>query len=431
MFFYLNREVLHLQGRTASFIYNMGTGKKEPLEVWQSEILNQLQSGTSIEQVREEASTENLDSLIQFLLQLGLGQLYEQQVYIPKIRMHDAKFLKSDSLRPFQLNRAVLELTGECNMNCQFCTSDIIVYRSCGCKKWSNANERLALEDWEETIQNIIHLRVKQVIFSGGEPFLRWDVLKHLIEILSDHGVKCTIMTNGTLIDEEIGKFLKAHRVDLILQVFESTPEGYAHITGQAASFDLFRTSLEILEKYDIQHYISLVMTSLNQDHAREMKHFYANKQTSLMYLYPASPYYPDKLLSQMMDPTEREMPVNIQNYQLLEHYHNCLHGQIFISADGTLYPCMMMRQSQDRLGNVRDEPLYKIFNEQRHKKYWTTPKKNMQGCDQCARSLFCFDCRALDYYASGSYEGMKYCSEIHQGQENNHGEKSKVGMEL
>ena len=36
MFFYLNPEVLHLQGQTASFIYNMGNGKKEPLNKRQS-----------------------------------------------------------------------------------------------------------------------------------------------------------------------------------------------------------------------------------------------------------------------------------------------------------------------------------------------------------------------------------------------------------
>lgn len=245
------------------------------------------------------------------------------------------------------------------------------------------------------------------------------------------HQIKCTVITNGTLIDEEIGKFLKNHQVDLILQVFEHSSEGYFHITGQEGSFHSLCESLGIIEKYDIPHYISMVISSLNQDHLKEIKAFFANKQTSLMYLYPASKYYPDKMLPQILNPADREISVNIQNYQLLENYHSCLHGQLFISADGTLYPCMMMRHDNDRLGNVRKEPLYKVFNEQRHKKYWTTPKQNIQGCDKCARNLICFDCRALDYYASGTYEGMKYCSEIERRQEKSHVEESKAGMGL
>lgn len=167
MFFYLNSEVLHLQGQNAAFVYNLGTGKKEKLDIWQSELLNQLQLGTSIDKLKGTYG-EDIEEFLQFLLRNELGQLYGEQVYISKIRTHDIKFLKSDILRPFQLNRAVIELTGECNLNCRFCTPENVVYRSCGCKKWPNANEKLSLEDWEETVQNIIKLRVKKVIFSGG-----------------------------------------------------------------------------------------------------------------------------------------------------------------------------------------------------------------------------------------------------------------------
>jgi radical SAM protein with 4Fe4S-binding SPASM domain len=430
MFFYLNSEVLHLEGQNASFVYNLATGEKMQLDSWQSKVLNQLQSGASIGQLGRLYS-EDIEGFVQQLISNELGQLYNEQVYVPKIKTHDDKLLKSDILRPFQLNRAVIELTGECNLNCQFCTPENIIYRSCGCKKWPTVHEMLSLKDWEDVVQNIIKLKVKQVIFSGGEPFLRWDVLKRLIDLLFSHQVKCTIITNGTLIDDESGKFLKNHQVDLILQVFEHSSEGYFRVTRQAGSFNFLCNSLGIIEKYGIQHYISIVISSLNQDHLKDIQALFANKQTSLMYVYPANEYYPDKMLSQILSPVNREIPINIQNYQLHENYHNCLHGQIFISADGSLYPCMMMRHNEDSLGNIRKEPLFKVFNEQRHKKYWTTPKKNMQGCDKCARNLFCFDCRALDYYATGTYEGMMYCSEIEQGQEKTHVEKSKVGLEL
>lgn len=430
MFFYLNSEILHLQGQNASFIYNLETGKKEKLNSLQTQLLNQLQLGTSINQLKQ-IYTKDIEELIQFLLLNELGQLYDKQVYVPRIRTHETKFLKSNILKPFQLNRAVIELTGECNMNCQFCTPENVIYRSCGCKKWVCENENLALKDWEDTVQNIIKLGVKQVIFSGGEPFLRWDILKHLIEQLSRHQIRCTVITNGTLIDNLIGSFLKNHQVDLVLQVFEYTSEGYLHITGQEESFRALCESFEIIEKYNIQHTISVVISSLNQDHLDDIKKFFVTKKMSIMYLYPTNKYFPDKMLPQIFNPADREIPVNIRNYQLLENYHNCLYGQIFISADGTLYPCMMMRHEKDNLGNILKEPLYKVFNEQRHIKYWTTPKQEIQGCDKCARNLFCFDCRALDSYASGTYKGMKYCSEINQGQEKVHVEESKVSMEL
>lgn len=219
------------------------------------------------------------------------------------------------------------------------------------------------------------------------------------------------MFTNGTLLDDNITEFLHYYNTTLILQVFDYTEEGYSYITNESWSYSAFTKALSALNSYKVDYSISVIASSLNESHLEEILDFFKERKAKLMYLYPTNEFHSIKLLEQMTDPKNKEININIFNYQTLDNYHNCLYGQIFISHCGEVYPCMMMRS--DKLGNMIDEPLYKVFNEQRHKRYWNTPKKNMDSCDQCERSLFCFDCRALETFATQNFKGMRFCSKI------------------
>lgn len=411
MFFRLNSEIVHLHGTKQSVLYNMISGSKQYLNPLQSKIVDIMQTNTTLEEL-QGVYHEKVIELIDILKRNKAGSLYKGNVVIPKIKVHNPNLIERDILKPFHLDRVVIELTGKCNLNCKYCKEENIVYRSCGCKKWTTCVEKeLNLDKWEAIVQDTISLGVKQAIFSGGEPLMYWNTLKHLIILFTNSNVKCTILTNGTLINSKMALFLKEYSVNLVFQVFDCTEEDYTNTTKEPWSYNAFINGLKIIERNKIDHSISLVVSVFNQDRLDEIRTFFKGKKINLMYLYPTNEFYPNKLLNRLLDPEEREIPVNLYNYQILEKYHNCLYGQIFISAEGKIYPCMMMRQEE--LGNVFEEPLYKIFNQQRHKKFWNTPKKNVHYCDNCARSLFCFDCRALDAFATQDYQGMKYCNKI------------------
>ncbi|MGC5774522.1 SPASM domain-containing protein [Paenibacillus pabuli] len=90
------------------------------------------------------------------------------------------------------------------------------------------------------------------------------------------------------------------------------------------------------------------------------------------------------------------------------------VYGQIFVSSEGQVYPCMMMRQF--KLGDLRSELLWEIFFRKSHKPFWEMSKTQIEGCSDCPKNLSCFDCRALDSFKSEKLNGMYYCERLNTG---------------
>lgn len=99
-----------------------------------------------------------------------------------------------------QINQAPMrvewELTFQCNQKCLFCF---------------NADQKSPKELNFEKIKIIIDKleknRVFSIVFSGGEPFLHPEI-DSVIKYLSQKKFKVTILTNGTLISENLIRFI-------------------------------------------------------------------------------------------------------------------------------------------------------------------------------------------------------------------------------
>jgi MoaA/NifB/PqqE/SkfB family radical SAM enzyme len=88
-----------------------------------------------------------------------------------------------------------LLLTNKCNLNCNFCLVDAA--------KVSNAKE-FDTAEWLAFIEKLKEYRVFKISLSGGEIFLRDDIFILLKKLRDNRMHKITLLTNGTLITEEI-----------------------------------------------------------------------------------------------------------------------------------------------------------------------------------------------------------------------------------
>ena len=91
-------------------------------------------------------------------------------------------------------------MTRTCNLHCRHC------YMDADAKK--NAGE-LTTEEAKHFIDDLAAFRVPALLLSGGEPLVRQDFFE-LAGYASAHGVRPTLSTNGTLIDEDAAKKIKA-----------------------------------------------------------------------------------------------------------------------------------------------------------------------------------------------------------------------------
>ncbi|MBQ3854885.1 MAG: putative heme d1 biosynthesis radical SAM protein NirJ2 [Anaerovibrio sp.] len=90
-------------------------------------------------------------------------------------------------------------VTNACNMYCDHC------YREAGCK----AEEELSTQEAKTLLEQIAKARFKIMIFSGGEPLMRPDIVE-LVVYATKLGLRPVFGTNGTLITLEMAKKLKA-----------------------------------------------------------------------------------------------------------------------------------------------------------------------------------------------------------------------------
>lgn len=89
--------------------------------------------------------------------------------------------------------------TNACNMYCDHC------YRDAGCK----ADEELNTAEAKTLLEQIAKAGFKIMIFSGGEPLTRPDIVE-LVQYASSLGLRPVFGTNGTLITVELAHALKA-----------------------------------------------------------------------------------------------------------------------------------------------------------------------------------------------------------------------------
>ena len=89
-------------------------------------------------------------------------------------------------------------ITGHCNLRCAYCSH----FGSAG-----EVPADLAAGEWLEFFQEVGQAQVLEVCLSGGEPFIRED-LRQLIDGIVQNRMRFSLLTNGTLITEEISAYL-------------------------------------------------------------------------------------------------------------------------------------------------------------------------------------------------------------------------------
>jgi MoaA/NifB/PqqE/SkfB family radical SAM enzyme len=92
---------------------------------------------------------------------------------------------------------AKLELTHACNLRCGFCYTD-------SPRHTLSRTPDLADEAWLAIADQAAELGVIEVVLTGGEPFLRRDLVFALLERLEQRGVGLTLNTNGWFVDDAV-----------------------------------------------------------------------------------------------------------------------------------------------------------------------------------------------------------------------------------
>lgn len=103
------------------------------------------------------------------------------------------------------LTKAVFNVANCCNLKCKYCYGDGGNY--------GRKNEIMSIKTANQCISEIKtkYKKIHNVFFFGGEPLANFKILKYLTESLQNMTDHFRIVTNATLLNEEIVEFLKKY----------------------------------------------------------------------------------------------------------------------------------------------------------------------------------------------------------------------------
>ena len=317
------------------------------------------------------------------------------------------------------MNIVSWNVTNACNMYCAHC------YRDAGCK----AEDELSTEQAKKLLTEIKKAGFQIMIFSGGEPLMRPDILE-LVRFADSLGLFPVFGTNGTLITPEMARDLKAagaRAMGISLDSldpakhdkFRSFPggwqgavDGMKNCRAAGLPFQIHTTvmdwnALELEDMIDFaveigaraHHFFFLVPTgraaTIEEESLRAEQ--YEDVLTRIMKKQETVPIE--------LKPTcaPQFLRIAAELGQKSRFHRGCLAGLSYciISPKGKVQPCAYLKEY---LGDVRDTPFDEIWkNNEVLKKLRTLAYSG--GCGTCKYNHLCGGCRArAAIYHDGDY---------------------------
>jgi len=167
-----------------------------------------------------------------------------------------------------------------CNLDCEYCyfLSKEMLY--------PGSRFRMAAELQESYIRQLLaaHARAPEVIvaWQGGEPtMMGLDFFRRSIEVERAYArpgqrVLNTIQTNGTLLDDDWGEFLREHGFLVGISIDGPQPmhDAYRVDKGGKPTYDRVVRGLEVLKQHDVDWNVLTTVHAANGDHGRRVYTF-------------------------------------------------------------------------------------------------------------------------------------------------------------
>jgi MoaA/NifB/PqqE/SkfB family radical SAM enzyme len=136
----------------------------------------------------------------------------------------------------------ICEVTYVCNLECPTCF------------RWTSKPDEheLTAEQWKSVLAKLkAWLGPFNLTFTGGEPFLRPDLLE-IFRFAADNGIVTGVVSNGSLIDQALARRIVASGLDgLTLSLNSLDPEVHNKTRGTKTAFGEVMTALENLRERD------------------------------------------------------------------------------------------------------------------------------------------------------------------------------------
>lgn len=147
------------------------------------------------------------------------------------------------------------ELTPRCTLNCAMCYVHLTEEQM--------HRPELSTAQWLSLVKQACEAGMMTAQITGGECFLH-PGFKEICQAMLDQGVLVNILTNGTLLDEQMVDWLAKRPIEVVqVSVYGSTPEAYRAVTGSASAFYKVDKALDLLKEAGVR--VKIAITTSKQ----------------------------------------------------------------------------------------------------------------------------------------------------------------------
>lgn len=315
-------------------------------------------------------------------------------------------------------------LTDVCNLACRHCYQKGAKHpeMSTGRIAFFMRETRSTLREWSQEYDLDVRGSFQ---FTGGEPLLRRDLFI-ILETARENGFETFLMSNGTLINADMARQLKAVGVSAVQISLEGSPETHDSIRG-AGSFKKAAAGVRLLAETDVDVTVNVTLSRLNLLEIECLVEKAADlgaKRIGFARLVPEGRgrLLKDEMLSplEVRDAYQQIVDLNVPGIRVMTRdpiscltdaddagascgnvaVAGCAAGLsgLTIMPDGTVMPCRRMNMG---IGNINETSLRDIWA--------TSPVLNNLRerslypgvCGECDKWDVCRGCRAVAYAVS------------------------------
>jgi len=283
----------------------------------------------------------------------------EQKALFDEMMKHG--FINNSYEQKDYIDSAYIHLNSKCNLHCLGCYSYI---------EDRNSKVELSLDDWKMFIDQLSECGVRNLVISGGEPFLRPDI-KEICEYIRSKGIETLeIITNGTL---DTDKYLP---VLPLIDALNVSIDGYNDESSFIRDKGIMPKVIANVKKLRDLVPIKLIVT-LHKKNIEFMKQ-YEKLAKDLKVFMSYSIFtvdFEDELFKDFsfidedflrigdnITNSERYMPImDTPNEDVgLNYREGCGMGKniVSIAYNGEVYPCHMLQCDECSMGNLKRNSL-------------------------------------------------------------------------
>jgi uncharacterized protein len=157
------------------------------------------------------------------------------------------------------LNQLLLEVTGNCNLNCRYCQTSG-KYARPG-KSQEHMSREICREALDFFCKRSLTDKKSAISFYGGEPLLRFDLIKDAVQYVQKNydkdGFGFNLTTNGTLLNREMIDYFITNDFSLLISLDgpEKINDRYRVFKDGQGTFRTIMRNIDFLKEYDIDYY--------------------------------------------------------------------------------------------------------------------------------------------------------------------------------